>query len=400
MTRSSTSIVLSCLLLIFAAGCHSYRDSATVDVRDIGDVIETKYRYRLVGVNIVGDKCDEVLNSNLVKDKFPSVFADAGIPVEIVCPRLVAPEFSGGWSSLISICSLTLIPSYSCMSMQYKCSLRFVEDSFVETEFRIVLRHEMSESAWFPTGLIPLSDAPESDGNKVFWMSYKSSLTNTDGQKLHTSRYLAMTRFESIHEDISKDAFAYGVAAKLKEMEDSGQIDMMLRKLEAVKGKAPPHRVVKFAREAGNDFTYSFAIEIEKMPIDPDKIKSTVLQEFGKSVKDEYAEAFPGVKPTSLVVYYSDVEMVGKMMQGRATVLAIAPISLSYDANMRRGKLAVRFNAGQSNEAREWIRKNIETLARDKNIALVTGQPPPEAVYYLLGEKVDGDVMEVEFKTE
>ena len=51
-------------------------------------------------------------------------------------------------------------------------------------------------------------------------------------------------------------------------------------------------------------------------------------------------------------------------------------------------------------EARAWIRKNIETLARDKNIALTTGQLPPEATYYSLGEKIVGNVMEIEFRTE
>ncbi len=398
MTRSSTSIVLSCLLLTFAVGCYSYRDSATVDVRDIGDVIETKYRYRLVGVNIVGDKCDEVLNNNLVKGKFPSVFSDAGIPFEVVYPRLVGPEFSGGWTFLVNLCSLTLVPSYNCESRQHKCSLRFVEDTSVETRFHILLRQETAESAYFPTGLIPLSGAPESDGNKVFWNAYKGNLFNTEGEKLHTSRHLAMTLLNFVYEDMSKDAFAYGVAAKLKEMEDSGQIDAMLRKLAAA--KAPQHRVMRFSREAGCDFTYSFAIEIEEMPINPDKVKSAVLQEFGESVKDEYVETFPNVKQTSLVVNYSDVEMVGKIVQGRATVFTIKPLSLSYDANTRRGKLSVRFNPGQLDEARTWILRNIETLARDKNIALVTGQLPPVATYYSLGEKIDGNVMTIEFRTE
>ena len=399
-TSGSASIALTGLFLILAVGCHSYRDSATVDVRDIGNVIETKYRYRLVGVNIAGDKCDEVLNNDLVKGKFPSVFSDAGIPFEVVYPSFATPEFSGGWTFLINLCSLTLVPSYSCESKQHECRLRFVEDTSVGTRFHILLRQETAESAYFPTGLIPLSDAPESDGKKIFWNAYKGSLINTEGEKLHTSRSLASTLGNFIYDDMSKYAFAYGVAARLKELEDGGQIDAMLRKLEAAKTKAPKHRVIRFSREAGSDFTYSFAIEIEKMPIDPDKVKSTVLQEFGESVKDEYVETFPGVKQTSLVVCYSGVEMVGKMMQGRAVVLTIKPLSLSYDANTRRGRLSVRFNPGQYEEARAWIRKNIDTLARDKNIALVTGQIPPEANYYLLGEKIDGNVMEIEFRTE
>ena len=88
------------------------------------------------------------------------------------------------------------------------------------------------------------------------------------------------------------------------------------------------------------------------------------------------------------------------MITGRVVVLAIEPESLSYDPVRRRGKISVRFNSGQYEEARTWAKKNIKTLARDKNIALTTGQQPPEATYYSLGEKVEGNVMEIEFKTE
>ena len=56
--------------------------------------------------------------------------------------------------------------------------------------------------------------------------------------------------------------------------------------------------------------------------------------------------------------------------------------------------------AGQAEEARTWILRNVKTLAHDKNIALVTGRLPPEATFRTLGEKVDGNVMEIEFKTE
>ena len=47
------------------------------------------------------------------------------------------------------------------------------------------------------------------------------------------------------------------------------------------------------------------------------------------------------------------------------------------------------------------MRRNIETLARDKNIALVTGEIPPNARFYSLGESLkDGNILEIEFKTE
>ncbi|MBQ6471125.1 MAG: hypothetical protein IJJ33_04015, partial [Victivallales bacterium] len=73
---------------------------------------------------------------------------------------------------------------------------------------------------------------------------------------------------------------------------------------------------------------------------------------------------------------------------------------LEYDAATRRGKLAVRFNPGQVEEARVYIQRNIETLVRDKNILLTTGERPPEGQYRSLGEKWNGDILEIEFETE
>ena len=118
------------------------------------------------------------------------------------------------------------------------------------------------------------------------------------------------------------------------------------------------------------------------------------------SVKEDYLDSYPTADSKALKVAFSDLKIEGRLVGGRASVLAIAPVSLSYDVHTRRGKLAVKFNAGQAGEAQAWIRRNIKTMARDKNIALTTGQMPPEASYKLLGEKIVGNVMEVEFKTE
>jgi len=125
-----------------------------------------------------------------------------------------------------------------------------------------------------------------------------------------------------------------------------------------------------------------------------------VQREFVAQMRDVYLKMHPGTNPASL-----NVDVRPKLEDGRivgsAVVLTITPVSLNYNANTRRGKLAVRYCAGQYEEARRWIIRNIETLARDKNIALVTGQLPPAATYYSLGETTkDGNILEIEFKTE
>ena len=76
-------------------------------------------------------------------------------------------------------------------------------------------------------------------------------------------------------------------------------------------------------------------------------------------------------------------------------------LSLDYDADTRHGKIAVKFAAGRYEEARRYVRRNVETLAKDKNVALTTGQIPTAAKFYLGDERVkDGNVLEVEFETE
>ena len=127
-----------------------------------------------------------------------------------------------------------------------------------------------------------------------------------------------------------------------------------------------------------------------------------MLNEFAESVKEEYKDAFPGADVASLSVAFpeSELKIAGERISGCAVVLTIKPLSLIYDPHTRIGKVSVRFNPDQREEARAWVIKNIKTLTRDKNIALVTGQLPPDANCDLLGEKVDGNVMEVEFKTE
>ncbi len=75
--------------------------------------------------------------------------------------------------------------------------------------------------------------------------------------------------------------------------------------------------------------------------------------------------------------------------------------TLNYDPNTRKGHMTVEFDSGYYAEARLWARENIETLARDKNVALQTGAIPSEAKFYLGAERVkEGNILEIEFETE
>ena len=262
---------------------------------------------------------------------------------------------------------------------------------------------------------------------KFFWMDPPDRSGNEN--EYLTWEYVAETapgEHRSWH--AGDRARVYAIAALLKKMEDSGEIDAALAKIVAQKRDAerrrkaedeklrlrqeaeksiqmarsetdgkPPYRIINLAREEGSDFAYTFSLELaENASI---QTFFGVQNVFANEVLVAYMMEYPSANSTMLRVMVHPRLENGRIV-GRAEVLTIAPVSLSYDAGTRRGKLSVRFSPGQAEEARKWIRKNIETLARDKNIAITTGQLPPAATYYSLGEKIDGNVLEIEFKTE
>jgi len=183
----------------------------------------------------------------------------------------------------------------------------------------------------------------------------------------------------------------------LERQKRQGIIERTMQQPLAEPPPKAPYHIIMLERDGKSDFSYRFALNLNGEP----SIQTFFgLQKiFAEEIRVAYQSENPGSDASALRISVQP-QLVNGRIEGRAEVLTITPISLTYDANTRRGKLSVRFNAGQVEEAREWIRKNIETLARDKNIALTTGTLPPEATYYSLGEKIDGNVMEIEFRTE
>lgn len=159
------------------------------------------------------------------------------------------------------------------------------------------------------------------------------------------------------------------------------------------------YSILACERESGNDFAYKFELELKGEK----SLKSfrAVQREFREAIKEDYAESFAGTDIASLYVDFPEYRQKGDKIEGRAVVLTINVVSLKYDPDTRIGVLAVRIGANQFEEARKYIRKNIETVACDKNIALTTGEIPPAAKFYLGREEIkDGNILEIEFKTE
>lgn len=439
------SLVAAGALLV--AGCWHVRNYAVSDTKDYGMQLKTRYRYHVVAsLKAFSDQFER---------EMPSVFARDGIPITLHTSQEVLPGKS--WSYLDGddfvlfdflyfCCQMgtcwTILPLHMKGNEQTRAySIEILELDAPKEQINVCECNDKIAGCLIP--IVPFlcyhgNPAPEKFAQGHGFETHEYKLGDSAD---------AASNF--------KRALAYGVASKLKEMEDAGTINeqtarnaasvrsrldarQRLREkkikerqeqdraqrtyearskmlaMEQQRGQAAigrtlqqnqvenqpakaPYHIVYLERDGKNDFAYRFAMELNGEP----SIQTFfgVQTIFAEEVCTAYQREFPGVDVSALRIAVQP-RLVNGRIEGRAEVLTITPISLAYDADTRKGRLSVRFNAGQAEEARAWIRRNIETLVRDKNIVLVTGRQPPAATYYSLGEKIAGDVMEIEFRTE
>ena len=383
--------VFAIVTVVLVHGCISDRNSVVPIVGDIGPDVSTRYRYQLTRI-YKGETSETFgFNGEILSRYHPRVFATGGLPV-VLRMKFNKSETPRSWTILFSIFSLTLIPDVQRWETTFDCSLELVDSTDASSSFELLSILEHGYSILTPTAFFLFQSDASQEGRRVF---SETTRYVSSGNELYDPGDIE----KLLEKDVRfRRALAYAVAVKLKEFEDAGKVGAMRKGDLVPQMSVPAHNIVRFDRDIGGG--YSFVIDMETKPVDTDIAVRTVLHELERSIKDDSRDSSHGIETASTVVAFRDIKIEGLRISGGADVLTIQPLSLSYDPYMRRGKLSVRFYAGQSQEAREWIRRNIETLARDKNIALVTGQRPPEARYYLLGEKVDGNVMEIEFKTE
>jgi len=421
------------------------------DAKDYGDSIQTKYRYWILERNLTGEW------SGRFEREIPAVFSRNGIPVVV---SVADKEPYKTWSYLDGedfflfdfiyfLCQMgsgwSILPLHMKGNVDtISYSINVYDSAVANHQLRVFEQDDKIAGGYIP--VVPFlcfhgDPSPESFRHGRRFETHRYKFGDSGGAKSNFSK-----------------AFAYGVAARLKEMEDLHIIDdRIMANAKDVRTKVLRHRqkratefearqkqeklrkeeearkqrlaleVQKRQREIADiqrqaQLTASSteqqnAYTIETLKWDKEKDFScmfrvrlngdctaeaffAVQKTFITHIRYSYLMAHPTDSPRSLVV---DVRpnVENGFIVGRAEVLTIKPISLSYDANTRRGRLSVKFSPGQYEEARAWARKNIETLARDKNLVLVTGQLPPEARYYSLGETVkDGNVLEIEFRTE
>lgn len=160
----------------------------------------------------------------------------------------------------------------------------------------------------------------------------------------------------------------------------------------------PKFSITKFEPvDTDNDFSYSYEVTLNGDASPSDFF--SMYESFVSDLKRIYQSMNPAVDMNFLRVDAKPSLRNGKFV-GVARILTIQ-IDVDYDAATRRGKIKARFGDGQEQFARAWVKRAImEPIVKDKNILLTTGETPPPGKYCSLGEKIVGNTLEMEFRTE
>ena len=396
MSKKTFSIVFP-IVCILVSGCTQTRYSVMPQMHDAGNVpVTTQHRWKLVAINDSSssrrDTLVEYLNRYLygiaigdvrkcMQNAYPDVFAEDGIPFEIRIHDAVRESDNSIGAYLVTI---GILPATKKEDGRTTFSLEFGDECDVRSAFVIRTVCEEALAAYSPFHFW-CYDTPYDSGTMRNFGYY-------DRWYIHSGHY------ERDKAGFRCQALAYAVAMKLKEVEaDSAKIAAVLKANQ----KKSLYRIVKCERDAGSEVAYSFTVELSEQAQGSLQLFGQIRQEICDSIKENHLATFSGLDRNAVVVDITTYGQRAGMIEGKAVVMQVALVSLFYDANMRTGRLSVRFHATQHQQARDWIRNNIATLARDKNIALVTGKIPPDARFYLGREELkEGNVLEIEFKTE
>ena len=168
----------------------------------------------------------------------------------------------------------------------------------------------------------------------------------------------------------------------------------------SVNEDSPLYKVISCYRESGNNFAYRFKLELLDRQSNKLNMFRMVQREFRTSVLEDSAQSFDGDSDT-LFVELPEFTLSGCMIEGRAVVLPMDVQSLVYSPVTRQGRMSVSLKGNQFDVARRYVRKNIEALALESNIATIEGERPPPGRFYIGREAIkDGNILEIDFKTE
>ena len=402
----SKFLFLSCLgSIALVTGCSHGRIVAASNARDNGDVICTRFHYKLIGSG-------EYKYMHFHFQKYqPEVFDDDGISVNVSVEDTLKKDYETDQvNSFFSFMTIGIVPTISRSHLHRRCTLSVAgrQIGSVEVCARI-------DEAWMSLPFMSFLVFP-GDGTTCIATGKKFVEHNYD--RTSTCYYLA------------QKAMVYGIASRLKEAEGSGLINErfamaaqsaqslsdayaarakvqtyealqhgMIANIAVADGNSP-FEVVRCDNEQGKDFAYTFTLRRRGGGAVTLSDYGVMRSAFRSMIRTNYESLRPDVNPRTLVIDFTEYALKGGVINGRVTVLTISPESLTYDSASRRGVVKVRIGEGQFEDARRWIRRNLVALVSRRGIASGGDALPQGSRFYSEREEMRNGVLEVSFKTE
>ena len=216
-------LIASCNLFV---GCNNFRFAATPLVPDMGERIKTKNKYSVIiwrphSVWLNPLPTLQELQANLNANQ-PDVFSDNGLPIVVVQktgnrhiagvaePVCISGSRNYGTALLFSFSGMTL-PLYFTRNLSNSYAI-VIDDKTIENTVEIKAEDEHALTCIGPVArFVPMPDEfKRSNGNRTFSVQKREGYPDAKGEQWYA-------------------ALAYGLAVRLKELEDSGKIDVALR---------------------------------------------------------------------------------------------------------------------------------------------------------------------------
>lgn len=367
--------LLSAAIIFASVGCQHNRVTSTADVSVVGGCIETRNRYRPVCKDYW---CGVAIGANELKPYQPNVFAADGIPFTINASSGVF-ESAWGWTGILCAMTIGALPWIETRHYHTTYTLSFEDKNIPMKSFETCTRRGKA-FAWLPLPLLFFNFVPELCFNN------ENAVSNADYEP-------------------ENRAVACGLAVRLKELEESGYMSPVVKAKQwtkySVAENASSFQIVKLERDAVRDFAYRFELAKRGGGNIAVSDYASIRSAFMAAMRSHYANEHKDVNPRTLAVDFPEYSMSGGRIVGVVVVLSITPQLVTYNATTRIGRIAVKIGDNQFEDARRWMRKNIEAIAQDSNVAKEGDEFPEHARFYIGGERLDGNgVFEIDFKTE
>ncbi len=405
--------IIAIALSFGISGCQHNRTCLMVAVEDLGPQIATQNKYKLVGI-VYGLTITKEFKYNKEAEKYaedarrilkaaqPQTFADDGIPF-VIRHTTDSPQ-NHEYLGHIMLYTLFLPVIWAAKDINpNEFIVDVLDNPDARSSFKVQGRWDHAITV-LPSPVLPL----------CFWGDASFPNEPSACRKFTHHSYGFMADINGILEygdKIGRNVLrsfginypvAYGIAVRLKQMEDAGHIDASRHKELKDKKSITDHdfQLLEFRREEGDGYKYVFKLKSRNGRVSI-RQSNAVQNELQTMIYNDYTASFPKENRTVLAVDFKEYALEDGVINGRAHVLSLKVLSLEYDKSTRTGVMRIRFAPGQMEDARKYLRRNIESVAKDKNIALLIDvEIPPTATYYLLDETVNDGILSIKFKTE